>query len=277
MAFFKFRKAGDDTPAAPQPGESAEVLRRRARHRLIGAAVLVLVAVLGFPLIFDNQPRPIAVDIPIEIPDKNNTKPLVIPAAPGADTAASAVPGVASAPVTAAAKVVPAAPVTPQVSSGKVGGAITEAPEPAAKVVAASAPAPAPEKAAVKPETVKPEPAKPQVADKPAPTKVDEAAKALALLEGKPVPAPAAAATPAASGSEERLIVQVGAFADAAKVREVRAKLERAGLKTFTQVAKTPEGERIRVRLGPFSKKAEAEAAATKVKKLDLPAAILTL
>ena len=273
MAFFKFRKAGDETPAAPQPEESAEVLRRRARHRLIGAAVLVLVAVLGFPLIFDNQPRPISVDIPIEIPDKNKTKPLAIPAAPGSDAVAA---------TAATPTPVPAAPVKPQVSSGKVGAFPPETVETTAKAV----PAASPDKPAAKPEPVKPEPAKPEPAkpaDKPAPAKADEAARAQALLEGKPLPSAPATATAAStaatasSAAEERFIVQVGAFADAAKVREVRQKLERAGLKTFTHVAKTPEGERTRVRLGPFGKRAEAEAAAQKVKKLDLPAAILTL
>jgi DedD protein len=275
MAFFKFRNAGDESTAAPQPGESVEVMRKRARHRLIGAAVLVLVGVLGFPLIFDSQPRPIPVDIPIEIPDKNKAKPLVIPAAPVADAGASAAgnaPAAAlSAPVATAPKAT--APVAPQVSSGKVGGAVAapEALETASKVASV-----APDRASA----AKSEPAKPQpkVADKPeskpAPAKADEAAKVQALLEGKPVPAPAAATS---SAGDERYIVQIGAFADAAKVREVRQKLERAGLKTFTQVATTPEGARTRVRLGPFSKKVEAEAAAQKVKKLDLAAAILTL
>ena len=69
----------------------------------------------------------------------------------------------------------------------------------------------------------------------------------------------------------------VGAFADADKAKEVRQKLERAGLKTYTQVADTKDGKRIRVRVGPFASKAEAEAAASKIKSLDLPAAILTL
>ena len=82
MAFFKFRKAGDaGKPAAPAQPESVEAVRRRARHRLIGAAVLVLVGVLGFPLLFDTQPRPMAVDIPIEIPDRNKAKPLSLPVA----------------------------------------------------------------------------------------------------------------------------------------------------------------------------------------------------
>ncbi|HSV46471.1 MAG TPA: SPOR domain-containing protein, partial [Ramlibacter sp.] len=60
MAFFKFRKGGEEPLASPAPSESVEAMRRRARHRLIGAAVLVLLGVIGFPLLFDTQPRPIA-------------------------------------------------------------------------------------------------------------------------------------------------------------------------------------------------------------------------
>jgi DedD protein len=84
MAFFKFRTRGPQgnegrsAPAAV-PAESVESMRRRARHRLLGAAVLVLLGVIGFPLLFDTQPRPVAVDIPIEIPDRNKVKPLPVP------------------------------------------------------------------------------------------------------------------------------------------------------------------------------------------------------
>ena len=63
MAFFKFRLPGskaETRASSTGPVESIEGLRRRARHRLIGAAVLVLVAVIGFPLVFDTQPRPVA-------------------------------------------------------------------------------------------------------------------------------------------------------------------------------------------------------------------------
>ena len=80
MAFFKFRTRGPQgnegrsAPAAV-PAESVETMRRRARHRLVGAAVLVLLGVIGFPLLFDTQPRPVSVDIPIEIPDRNKDKP----------------------------------------------------------------------------------------------------------------------------------------------------------------------------------------------------------
>ena len=71
MAFFKFRsrgQKGDESVAGPT--ETIEGMRRRAKHRLIGAAILVLLGVIGFPLLFDSQPRPIPVDIAIDIPDR---------------------------------------------------------------------------------------------------------------------------------------------------------------------------------------------------------------
>ena len=93
MALFKLRKGGEEPVAPPSPTESIDAMRRRARHRLIGAVALVLVGVVGFPLLFDTQPRPVAVDIPIEIPDRNTVKPLPVPVA-----AAPVAPKVASAP-----------------------------------------------------------------------------------------------------------------------------------------------------------------------------------
>jgi len=82
MAFFKFRlpsRAAGEHPGnfSNAPTESVEVLRRRARHRLIGASVLVVLGVVGFPLVFDTQPRPVSVDIAVDIPDRATSKPLV--------------------------------------------------------------------------------------------------------------------------------------------------------------------------------------------------------
>ncbi|HWI82270.1 SPOR domain-containing protein [Ramlibacter sp.] len=257
MAFFKFRTAADGAPAARQP-ESVEAMRRRARHRLIGATVLVLAGVVGFPLLFDTQPRPIPVDIPIEIPDRHKAKPLPAPAR--ATAPAPVASGRVSAPPAPAATV-PAAPVVPAPA------AKTESPPAKAEAAPAKAEArtePKPEsKAEAKPES-KAE-AKPVAKAEPA----GDGAKAKALLEGKPAAREAAA--------EGRFVVQVGAFADVAKAREARARLERAGLKTYTHVAETRDGRRIRVRVGPFASKAEADKAAHKIKGLDLPAAILTL
>lgn len=112
---------------------------------------------------------------------------------------------------------------------------------------------------------------KPPVVPSPAkPAALDEAAKAQALLDGKEAPkAPAAA--------EARFVVQVGAFSDAGKAREARLKLERAGLKTYTQVVDTKDGRRTRVRVGPFAERVEADKAVAKIKKLELSAAVLVL
>ena len=87
MAFFKFRKSGDEPSATQVQPESVEGMRKRAKYRLIGATVLVLVGVIGFPMLFDKQPRPISVDTPIEIPDKNKARPLSIPAPAAVDVA----------------------------------------------------------------------------------------------------------------------------------------------------------------------------------------------
>ena len=242
MAFFKFRKAGEESSATPRQPESIEAMRKRARHRLIGAGVLVLIGVIGFPLLFDTQPRPIAVDIPIEIPDRNKAKPLAAPGKPAAQSPAVSGPVIAA---PAAAKPQASAAQDKAVAAQTASEAKAEAPT--AKAEARTEP--------------KPEP-------KPAP--VAEAPKAKALVEGKPV---ASAAAP----GDGRFVVQVGAYADAAKAREARAKVERAGLKTYTHVAETKDGKRIRVRVGPFQTRGEADKAASKIKGLDLPAAILTL
>ena len=248
MALFKTRKGGDESPATLRP-ETIEAMRRRARHRLIGAAVLVLIGVMGFPLLFDTQPRPIAVDIPIEIPDRNKVKPL----APLRQPAAQA-PSV-SGPVTVA----PAAASSPVAAASQPAALAQADPKPEAK--AESKPEGKPDsKFDPKPE--------PKLAAKPE-ASPDTGAKALALLEGKPTDEPAAA--------DGRFVVQVGAFADPAKARETRLRLERAGLKTYTHVAETKDGPRTRVRVGPFGSRGEADKAAEKIKGLDLPANILTL
>ena len=260
MALFKFRKGGDEQPAQPPQAESVESLRKRARHRLIGAALLVLAGVMGFPLLFDTQPRPIAVDIPIEIPDKNKTRPISIAAAP-------AVPAPFAAVESAVALAVPA-PVS------KMPGTPQKAVEPAPKT-------PEPKEAAIAPKSeekmaltpVKPaqNATKKEVSPNLRETgESTDGAKAKALLEGNPV-------EKTVPVTEGRFVVQVGAFADAARAKEARTKLERAGMKTYTQVVETKDGQRTRVRVGPFTDKNDADRVASKIKALDLPAAILVL
>lgn len=217
-------------------------MRRRARHRLIGASVLVLAGVIGFPLLFDTQPRPIPVNIPIDIPAKNSAKPLVVPAVTATPPAAVQVEG-----LDAKEEIVASAPVNAPVTAK----AVDSAPKTASGASAA---------VESKPQA---EPVKPKAAEKPVAKPVEKVAEK--------------AADPEDDKPSQRFVVQVGAFAETSGAQQARQKLERAGLKTYTHEANLPEGRRIRVRLGPFSTKAEAEKAAAKAKAQGLPASILTL
>ncbi len=284
MAFFKFRSRGQpanesrSTPVSAAPAESVEAMRRRARHRLLGAAVLVLVGVIGFPILFDTQPRPVAVDIPIEIPDRNKVAPLPAPVAQAPAPAATPAPTPTAPPAEERPRASANAPASGVITETADGREVPSDRPVASAPPAETHPAPKPEpkpKPEAKPEP-KPEP-KPATATAAKPA--DDGARARALLDGKTAAAAAAAAKPAAAATDDagRFVVQVGAFAEADKAREVRQKLERAGLKTYTNVAKTADGDRTRVRVGPFASRAEADKAAAKVKGLSLPAAVLSL
>jgi DedD protein len=81
----------------------------------------------------------------------------------------------------------------------------------------------------------------------------------------------------AAASTGARFVVQAGTFADAGAAKDARAKLERAGMKTYTHVAETKDGKRTRVRVGPVASLAEADKLAERIKKLDLPAQVLAI
>lgn len=258
MAFFKLRLPGrfssTQTGAdalSNAPAESVEVIRKRARHRLMGSVVLVLGAVVGLPLLFDSQPRPVAIDTPIVIPDRNQISPLSATA--GSAKTGAIKEGLAQDQVIAAGQ------------TGAAKSAVTNSAglDPHEEVVTKDSKAevrqePKPElKAEAKPE--------PKSENKP---DAKEAAKAKALLDGKEAPN---------SGDAVRSVVQVGAYADLAKAKEARAKLESAGFKTYTQEIDTKDGKRIRVRVGPFATKEEADKTAEKIRKLNLQASVLKL
>jgi DedD protein len=234
LSYFKRKPATSQGSA-----EDVQRARIRARQRLIGAAVLVALAVIGLPMLLDTAPRPVAVDLPIEIPRKEAVPPLAAPAAAVARSAASAsaVPTPVSDAAVASAPVV-RAELPPETRE--------EAP-PAPKPVAMPAP---------------------RDESKPAakPVQGGDGARAAALLAGGE-----------AAAGEGRYVVQVGAFAESAGAREVRAKVEKLGLKTYTQIVETQEGKRIRVRVGPYTVRAEADKAAAQLRAAGLGAAVLTL
>ena len=239
MGLLSIFKRQDTPPPTGLAADASLVERARtsARRRLIGAVVLLGMGVVAFPLVFETQPRPIPVDIPIEIPRKDGQPPLMMP-----------VPKVA-----------------PSASRAAAPASRTEAPV-----------APSPPPSAVAKQELK---AAPKIEPKPEPkAEVKVEPKLAAKVEPKPAvkaePKPEAAAPGADAG---RFVVQVGAFAEAAAVRDARSRVEKLGMVTYTQVVETTNGKRTRVRVGPFSSREEADKTAARLKAAGLPVAVMTL
>ena len=257
MGLFSFSRRLAGGASAPsqsvEAADSVQQARVRARRRLIGAVVLVVVGVIGFPLVFETQPRPIPVDIPIDIPRKDGLPALVMPQArvtPPTPTPAApppATPARADEAARAAASSQPAAlSVEPRPTPPAAPLAVTKTQPPAA-----SEPAPRSEPAAT--------------------PRGSDATRAQALLDGKN------AAKSAAPTDAARYVVQVGAFAENTAAHQTRVKVEKLGLKTYAQAADTDAGKRIRVRVGPFTSKEDAEQAKGRLKAAGFPAVLLTL
>jgi DedD protein len=248
-------------PAAAQPGDEVQRARTRARQRLIGAVVLVGIGIVGFPLLFETHPRPIPVDIPIEIASKDKVPPLAMP--PARPAAASAIaPGKPSA--TTRAGVI--------TESASEAGRDVPVPTPNRAAVAGSAPpailSPKSTVAPVDTAAAKSEAPTPRV------TPSNDGARANPAPDGK---GSAGAKQEPRTAADGRFVVQVGAFAESNSARETRQRVEKLGFKTYTQVVETAAGSRIRVRVGPFASRDEADRAAGKLKSAGLPAALLTL
>jgi DedD protein len=240
-------KQGDD-PVDPVLPE-----KKRARRRLVGAIALVLAVIIGLPMILDSEPKPLATDIAIQIPSKD--KPLSLPADNQADTSSAAKVGAAAA-LDQDEEVIEA-PATVATINDKFSDDVKPS-EPEKPPVA--------EKTAIpSPPVDKPEPK--AVVKSPSSGKTDEEVRALAILEGKTAVAHANGANGKSSG---KFVIQVAALASKEKVNELQGKLKDAGIKSYTQKVATESGERIRIRIGPFASKEEADKTRAKLGKLGL-------
>lgn len=257
--------------------------KKRARRRLVGAVALALAAAVGLPMLLDSEPRPLTGDIAIQIPSKEKAPALPMPAAPvpaadsvDQDEEIIAPPPVAPAPRPAVTPV--EAPAVKTVNVDKEAGPKPVKPEPK---VAEHKPEPKPVEH--KPE---PKPVERKVADKPAEKpaakkleekpepkppapkpKDSEAARALALLEGKPVAkADTHPRTEEKAEANQRFVVQVAALATQEKVDELQARLRAGGISSFTKKS----GALIKVQVGPFGSREEADRTKAKLGSLGL-------
>jgi DedD protein len=90
----------------------------------------------------------------------------------------------------------------------------------------------------------------------------------------KPAAAAASAKAPAAAVGGA-YVVQVAALADTAKAKALEKRIAGAGLKTYTEVVSTPNGEVTRVRAGPYATRDAAEKARAQLKKAGLDGKIV--
>lgn len=213
-------------------------LKKRARRRLVGAAALALLAVIVLPMVMDREPRPLSQDIQVRIPSQDSTgfTSKLVPGKPATPMPAPEPKPVVQEKPIAQAKADPA-PVQ-----------AAEAQASAKAAVPASMPAPA--KALEKPAILE---------------KRTESAEKPAVREKKAEQAekPAPKETADATG---QWVVQLGAYREPGKVRNLMSKLKGINVPAFTEKIETPQGSLTRVRAGPFASQEAAEKARGRVK-----------
>lgn len=82
------------------------------------------------------------------------------------------------------------------------------------------------------------------------------------------------AALPPPVGTLPGYYINVGLFAEEANARKAQARLLNEGLPAFRQELTTAAGQRIRVRVGPYATKAQADKAAAAIRAMQLEAVV---
>jgi len=257
-SFFKRKTQSDDlefdsrggrtakraAPRSFQRAAEAEELaltedpeQQRARHRLIGAAVLVLIAVVGLPRILDSKPKSSPNDIAVNIV---TSLPI-----PGAETKPEAKPDEKpkTEVIAESEKEAPKVAATPEAKSDLKPEVKTE-----------NKPAPTVNKAGTLGLAAGEEVVATTAAPKPdAKPKTDDAAKS---------------ATTNGSG---KYVIQIGAFASEDNVKALVARLKNQKIPSYVLNKTNAEGGKVfLVRAGPYTDKDAAEAAEKKIKAMGL-------
>ena len=213
--------------------------KKRARRRLVGAAVLCIGLAAGLPFLFDAEPKKNSKnvdDVKVSV-----TKPV----APMVVTPEISLPAVVPAPV-----------VPSKEDTGK------EVPKDEPKYEPKAEP-----KAEPKVEAIKPGPST-TVADLIA--KSDKPKETAKAEKASPTPV-----DKSKSDKPAKYLVQIGAFGSATGAQEQVKRAAAIGLKAFTEDVDTNSGKRIRVRVGPFSSKDAADQAREKLKAAGIDSALI--
>lgn len=264
--------------------------KKRARRRLVGAIVLGIAAAIVLPLLLDSEPRQTITDVEIEIPSREIALPSVDVPKPDAAAVAPRDAGSVGEPVVPPAVSEPVEAVAGadngRRADARIDAGATTDPEPgkdakSAGGIAANASTGTAEgaegsggmRSASKTPT---KPANTQRSASAAPSgrpdAVAAASSAAKSAPAAPSPPKSAAAAPA---SGTRFALQVGAYANAGSARAQLDKAKRTGLRAYTETVATAQGERTRVRVGPFPTREAAEKARATLKLAGMESAVV--
>lgn len=246
-------EGGDVDPALPQ--------KKRARHRLIGAIVLCLVAGVVVPMLLDPEPTRPGSDVAIVIPSKDTPLPPRAAQADPKGAESAAVEGRGGASDTKAEIARPADPKaevgTKPVDARPVDSKTGESKASDAKAAEAKA---------IDPKAADPKATDPKVA-KTEPARKDGRDEIQQLLDATQARSPAK--------TDGRFVLQVGAYSGESGANAAVQRVQGLGLRAYTEPVKTDKGDRLRVRVGPYASREAAEQALAKLKAAGVQAALI--
>lgn len=279
--------------------------RKRLQVLVLANVVLGLAALIAYLTLSPSDVKPLALEPAVTVAQAtaaaqaaSATKPvgaLPAPEAEGTPTPPTPAPEVAAEPptaptpdpqapaaaVAAAPKPAPVASVPLAVAPAPATAAVQKSAEPPAPAPSASATASTPAAKASTPKSATPAastraPTPAASATTTAPARRDAASRAAATTKPK---APAAKAPSADTalptvGTAPGYYINVGLFAEEANARKTQARLLNEGLPAFRQELNNAKGRRIRVRVGPYANRAQADAAAEAIRAMALDAVV---
>ena len=258
--------------------------RKRLRAVVLGNLALVAAAALAYLVWMPSDTKPLALEPAVTVAQAtmaaasraaSQASQASAASAPAAEITPEPAPAPAQEPQPASATATSAPATSPTRSSAPLQAA-SATPPPAAEPRPAAAPAtpaaskkpPAAATAAASKPTAKTAPAA-EPASRAAPPAKTRAAKAAASAAE-----PKASAPLPTVGTSAGYYINVGLFADEANARKAQARLLNEGLPAFRQELNASSGRRIRVRVGPYPVRAEADAAAASIRSMGLEAVV---
>ena len=230
--------------SADDPALTEDPDRQRARHRLIGAAVLVLIAVIGLPRILDSKPKIMSNDIAVNIV---TSLPLVGASSSSAGSTSSNTvsPALNGPPVSVVTPPPPA--VTESAVETKSAPMNTSTPSAAVKNLGLAA-----GEEVVKPSAASSAPISSVATIPPASTLANNFSSETKASGGK-------------------FVIQIGTFASEERTKGWTTKLKEQKIPNYVLNKTNAEGVKLYVlRAGPFADKEAAEIAEKKIKAMGL-------